>query len=231
MDINTVRYVIEIIGTVAFAVSGAMIAIDHDLDIFGVLFMGIIVALGGGTLRDTLLGALPPRMFTSYVFLAVAGGVALLVFVLAWISNKFYPHKQRMLDRVNTVFDRINSIFDAVGLASFTISGMQVAIHMGYGDNGFLVVVMGTITAVGGGVIRDICVHDVPMVFSKNIYAVASILGGILYYALYRAGVNEIANTFGSMAFILTIRILAIIFKLNLPHARRRTELTNEPEA
>lgn len=212
MPSSTIFLVIEIIGTVAFAVSGAMIALRHDLDIFGVLFMGVVVAVGGGTLRDLILGINPPRMFTNYVFVLVAAGSALFVFVLAWLFRKFYLRHEGHLDSVNNVFD-------ALGLAAFTVTGVEVAIAAGHGGNVFLCVMMGMTTAVGGGIIRDICVQDVPMVFRKNIYALASILGGLLYCALYRSHCATAVCSFVTLGVTFGVRLLAIIFHLNLPHA------------
>ncbi|MBO4534882.1 MAG: trimeric intracellular cation channel family protein [Clostridia bacterium] len=213
MDVtSTIFLVIEIIGTIAFAVTGAMIAIRHDLDVFGVLFMGVVVALGGGTLRDIILGINPPRMFSNFVFVLVAAGAALVVFVLAWMGRKFYDRHVKQLDG-------INNIFDALGLAAFTVTGVEAAIAAGHGGNIFLCVMMGMTTAVGGGIIRDICVHEVPMVFSKNIYALASIAGGLFYCALYYSHAPVIACSFVTLAVTFGIRLLAIIFHLNLPHA------------
>ncbi len=209
---ESIIFAVELIGTVAFAISGAMVAIDHDLDVFGVLFMAVIVALGGGTLRDILLGNLPPKMFSNYTFVAVAAAAGLLVFLLASAGRRFYVRHAGHLDK-------INNLFDALGLAAFTASGVQMAILSGFGDNGFLCVVMGMTTAVGGGIIRDVCVHDIPMVFCKNVYAVASILGAIVYYGMYRLHVAAPWCSFACMAVTLAVRIVAIVFKLNLPHA------------
>ena len=213
MDITqTIIYIIEIIGTVAFSVSGAMVAIDHDLDVFGVVFMGIVVALGGGTIRDVLLGVTPPVMFSNYVFVSVATLTALAVFALAALFKRQYArHELR--------FDHVNAVFDSMGLAAFTVAGIQAAIMAGHGGNALLCIVMGTTTAVGGGIIRDVCVRTVPMVFDKRIYAVASLFGGICYYLMYYYNVNIVVNTFVTIGIIFIIRILAIVFRLNLPKA------------
>lgn len=208
----TILYIMEIVGTVAFSVSGATVAIRRDLDAFGVVFMGVIVALGGGTLRDVMLGATPPRMFSDITFVAIALGVALLVFALAALFKRQYAKHEMLLDRVNDVFD-------ALGLAAFTVAGIQATVAYGHGDNALLCIVMGTTTAVGGGIIRDVCVKTIPMVFRKRIYAVASLLGGICYYLMYYNGVNLVVNTFVTVGIIFAIRILAIVFRLQLPKA------------
>ncbi len=209
---STVFYVIEIIGTVAFAITGAMIAIRHDLDIFGVLFMGVIVALGGGTLRDIILGINPPRMFSDFVFVLVAAGTAFLVFVLATFGHRFYTKHEHQMDEVNNVFD-------ALGLAAFTVTGVEAAIMAGHFDKVFLCVIMGMTTAVGGGIIRDICVHEIPMVFTKNVYALASMIGGMLYIALYASHASVTVCTFVTLGVTFALRLVAIIFHLNLPRA------------
>jgi len=211
---STIFLVIEIIGTIAFAVTGAIIAIRHDLDVFGVLFMGAIVAVGGGTLRDIILGINPPRMFSNFLFVLLAAATAFVVFVVAWVgrSRSFYTRHAKQ-------FDMATDIFDAVGLAAFTVTGVEAAMAAGHVDNIFLCVMMGMTTAVGGGIIRDICVHEVPMVFSKNIYALASIAGGLLYCALYYSHAPLAVCNFVTLAVTLGIRILAIVFHLNLPHA------------
>ena len=207
---DVLLYIIELIGTVAFSVSGATVAIKHDLDAFGVMVMGVMVALGGGTIRDVMLGATPPRMFSNVVFVAVAIGTALLVFLLAYIFKRQYlKHELRL--------DQVNAVFDALGLAAFTVAGIQATVAKGFGDNALLCIVMGMTTAVGGGIIRDVCVKTVPMVFRKRVYAVASLLGGIVYYLMYVTGVNVIVNTFVSGGIIFGVRMLAIIFRLNLP--------------
>lgn len=221
---ESIIFAVELIGTIAFAISGAMVAIDHDLDVFGVLFMAVIVALGGGTLRDILLGNLPPKMFSNYTFVAVAAAAGLVVFLLASVGRRFYV---RHADRL----DKINNLFDALGLAAFTASGVQTAILSGFGDNGFLCVVMGMTTAVGGGIIRDVCVHDTPMVFCKNVYAVASILGAIVYYGMYRLQIAAPWCSFACMAVTLSVRIVAIVFHLNLPHAGIADRLGHLPNS
>lgn len=125
MEITGVIFTVtEIVGTVAFAVSGALIAIDRQLDLFGVLFLGVVTALGGGTIRDILLGVFPPRAFYSYEYLAVAFLTALAVFIVVWGYRTRYA-------RFRTPLESINNIFDAVGLATFSIVGSQIAVGAG----------------------------------------------------------------------------------------------------
>lgn len=210
---DTMILVLELIGTCAFAISGAVLGITKRFDIFGVIFSGIITALGGGTIRDILLGNLPPAMFRNYIYLIFAVSTCVLTFIIASIlKSKF---SENLL-----IIDKVNNVFDAVGLGVFTIVGMNVAINSGYGDNAFFVIFLGMTTGCGGGILRDVIVSDVPFVLRKRVYAVASIAGGILYYVLnITLGVNEIISTISGILLIFTLRLLASVFKWDLPKA------------
>ena len=175
---------IEFIGAAAFAISGAMAAIDKRADIFGVLFLAVITALGGGVLRDVLLGQFPPRMFTSYEYILVALLCALALFLDAFIRReKYRAIKERL--------DGIVNIFDAMGLAVFTVSGMNIAIASCGLDNPVLLTVLGMTTGVGGGMLRDMMTGTMPRVLCKRVYAVASLAGALVFYALLRLGLNN----------------------------------------
>ncbi len=197
----------ELIGTVAFAVSGAMVAIQKRMDLFGVLFLGVVTACGGGMLRDLMIGRIPPNALVHPLNLGVAALVGLIVFVLARMM------KERYLNSTETV-NHIFNIFDAVGLGVFTVTGAQAAIDAGYAGNGLLVLSMGVITAIGGGLIRDIIIVEVPFVLTKHIYAVASILGG-----LYLLGLVPVYTVLAGTVLTFVIRVLATIFKWDLPRA------------
>ena len=204
--------VLEYIGVAAFAVSGAMAAIDKKADIFGVLFLAVITALGGGIIRDILLGWLPPRMFTSYVYIVLALVCAGLVFLDAYARREGYQHHKDKLDN-------IVNIFDAVGLAVFTVTGMELAIEQ-YGMGKLvLAVMMGVTTGVGGGMLRDVLTNCMPAVLRKRIYAVASMAGALLYYALLSLNVNRAIGAAVAMLLIFSLRILATVYKWNLPKA------------
>ena len=141
-----VMFVLELIGAAAFAVSGAMVAIEKKADIFGVLFLAVTTALGGGVIRDVLIGRIPPVMFVSYWYLLISVVAALAVFIDAYLrSEKYKLH----LDKL----DAVNNVFDAIGLAVFTVSGMNAA--MPVSDNVILVLFVGMCTGVGGGIIID----------------------------------------------------------------------------
>ncbi len=204
-------YALEIIGAAAFAVSGAMAALEHDADIFGVIFLAVVTALGGGVIRDLLLGLTPPKMFVSYVYLAVAALAALVVFADAYVRREKYRKRRDKLDS-------INNMFDAVGLAVFTVSGMNTAMQQS--DNVLLILVLGMSTGVGGGMLRDMMINKMPKVLRKRVYAVASLLGGGVYYGLFALGVHETIAAVSGMAVIIALRVLATVYKWNLPAIR-----------
>lgn len=202
---------LELIGAAAFAISGAMAAIKRKADIFGVVFLGVITALGGGVIRDVLIGQLPPKMFISYAYLLASLLVSLIVFFDAYIRReKYFANKDKLSE--------INNIFDAVGLAVFTISGMNTA--MGVSDNVILILTLGVITGVGGGMLRDMMTNTMPKVLRKRVYAVASLIGGALYYVLHLIGVNDILSAVIGMVTIFVLRVLATVYKWNLPSVK-----------
>ena len=191
--------------------SGAMAALEREADIFGVIFLAVVTALGGGVIRDLLLGVTPPKMFVSYVYLAVAAVAALVVFADAYIRReKYRKHRDKL--------DSINNMFDAVGLAVFTVSGMNTAMQQS--DNVLLILVLGMSTGVGGGMLRDMMINKMPKVLRKRVYAVASLLGGGVYYGLFALGVHETIAAVSGMALIIALRVLATVYKWNLPAIR-----------
>lgn len=208
---DEVLFVLELIGAAAFAVSGAMAAIEKRADIFGVLFLAVTTALGGGVIRDVLIGRIPPVMFVSYWYLLISVAAALAVFIDAYLrSEKYKLH----LDKL----DAVNNIFDAIGLAVFTVSGMNAA--MPVSDNIILVLFVGMCTGVVGGMLRDVMTNTMPKVLRKRVYAVASLLGGGLYYAMYALGANQLASIGCGMLLIFALRLFATIYKWNLPSVK-----------
>ncbi len=208
---DEVIFVLELIGAAAFSVSGAMVAIEKKADIFGVLFLAITTALGGGVIRDVLIGQIPPRMFVSYWYLLVAVIAALAVFTDAYVRSERY---KLHIDRL----DAVNNIFDAIGLAVFTITGMNTA--MAVSDNVILLLFVGMSTGIGGGMLRDVMTNTMPKVLRKRIYAVASLLGGGLYYVMLLLGAGQLASVGCSMLLIFVLRLLATINKWNLPSVK-----------
>lgn len=206
-----VMFVLELIGAAAFAVSGAMVAIEKKADIFGVLFLAVTTALGGGVIRDVLIGRIPPVMFVSYWYLLISVVAALAVFIDAYLrSEKYKLH----LDKL----DAVNNVFDAIGLAVFTVSGMNAA--MPVSDNVILVLFVGMCTGVGGGMLRDIMTNTMPKVLRKRVYAVASLIGGGLYYVMHVLDINQLLSVGCGMLVIFALRLFATIYKWNLPSVK-----------
>ena len=205
----------EIIGTIAFSVAGSLVAIRRELDIFGTVVVGGITAVGGGCLRDILLGNLPPAMFRTPVYAIVAAVVSVIVFTAEYL----FPAEKVLASKK---YEFVVNIFDALGLAIFVVVGINSAKSCGYGDNGFLAICVGVLTGVGGGVVRDLLVKTVPMILRKQVYALPAIVGGILYYYMTKAGVNEILCVVITIILIMTVRILAAVLRWNLPKIRQQ---------
>lgn len=206
-----VMFVLELIGAAAFAVSGAMVAIEKKADIFGVLFLAVTTALGGGVIRDVLIGRIPPVMFVSYWYLLISVVAALAVFIDAYLRREKY---KLHLDKL----DAVNNVFDAIGLAVFTVSGMNAA--MPVSDNVILVLFVGMCTGVGGGMLRDVMTNTMPKVLRKRVYAVASLIGGGLYYVMHVLDINQLLSVGCGMLVIFALRLFATIYKWNLPSVK-----------
>ena len=205
-----ILFALEIIGTVAFAVSGAFVAIKARFDIFGVLVIGCITAVGGGITRDMLIGATPPAIFSKIYIVGIACLASLIVFIVAYIKRKKF-------DEIRERIEHINNIFDAIGLAAFTVMGTEIAFTNGVSENVFLSITIGVLTGVGGGILRDILTETPPYIFKKHVYALASMIGSILYY-LIRLWVNDtILPSIVAMIFIIGIRLLATKYRWDLP--------------
>lgn len=204
----------QIIGTVAFAASGAMLAIDRDLDLFGVLFLGVITAVGGGAIRDLLLGSFPPVAFRDATYVLVAFVTALIVFLLAAIGNVRYWRERDAMDRAF-------NLLDAIGLGIFSAVGAQTAMSAGFSENAFLCVFMGMTTGVGGGILRDLLSKTVPAVLKRRIYAVASIIGAATYFYMVKLSAGAPAAMLAGMLITVLIRMLATHYAWNLPRVKR----------
>ncbi len=204
----------EIIGTIAFSVAGSLVAIRRELDIFGTVVVGGVTAVGGGCIRDVLLGNLPPTMFRVPVYAIVAVVVSCIVFLAEYLlpAEKVLASKQ---------YEFTVNIFDALGLAIFVVVGINSAINCGYGENAFLAICVGVLTGVGGGVMRDLLVKTVPMILRKQVYALPAIIGGVIYYYMNNAEINEIICVVTTVVFVMTVRILAALLKWNLPKVKQ----------
>lgn len=201
----------EIIGTVAFALSGALKAIQKKLDIFGVCVLAVFTALGGGVVRDLLLGLTPPRMFYSEGYLLTALAVAVGTFLVV--------RRLHQAAEFGLWWDRVFNICDALGLGIFAVIGTQAAIQAGFGSKFFLCLSTGVITGVGGGALRDMMCVEIPSILRKHIYAVAALAGSLLYYILVWFSVPVPLATLVAVAVTVTLRILARHYQWNLPRA------------
>ena len=209
---DLVLYGAELVGTVAFALSGAMLAAHKGLDLFGVLYLGVVTALGGGTVRDLLLGITPPKMFYSYEYVALAVVTALVLFL---VFRRFPRARGGMAGQMDLLYN----LCDAVGLGIFAVIGTRAGMEAGYGENAFLCVFLGLTTGVGGGILRDMMCADIPGVLRKHIYAVAAIAGSGAFYLLERSSVHGTAAALSGMTVTVVLRLLARHYRWNLPKA------------
>lgn len=205
--------VLEIIGTVAFAVSGAFVAIKGKLDIFGVIFVGCITAVGGGMTRDLLIGATPPAIFSNWYILLIAALTSAVVFIIAYIYRAKF-------DSVREKIEHVNNFFDAIGLAAFSVMGTELAFVKGFSDNALLSITLGMLTGVGGGIYRDILTDTTPYIFKKHVYALASIFGAALYFVIRIWTADTILPTIVSVLFVIAVRMLATKYRWSLPKIR-----------
>ena len=202
--------VMEIIGTIAFALSGSLVAISSGLDVFGVVFLSCITAFGGGIVRDILLGINPPGIFGDLPIFLLAVAIAVLTFVIAYIfRDKFNDLKKKI--------ECINNVFDAVGLSAFVVIGSEICFSNGFSDNGFLIVFSGMFTGIGGGIFRDVLIDTTPYVFKKHIYAIAAMLGGITYFIIRKYFQDVQMASVASMCLVFAIRMLATKYRWSLP--------------
>lgn len=212
MYTEIVMDIICIIGVIAFGISGAMVAVKKRTDPFGVVFLAVITATGGGITRDLLLGVQPPVIFIDYTYVIFAAVAALVVFTVAHINKDFYRTKTERIDS-------INNVFDALGLGVFVVMGTQTAIDYGFAQNAFFTITIGVITGIGGGFLRDIMVGEIPFVLKKHIYVLAAFTGSIVFYFMYINSVDYTISAFLSAGITFAIRMLATHYKWNLPPA------------
>ena len=202
--------ILEIIGTVAFAVSGAFVAIKAKLDVFGVVFIGCVTAVGGGITRDLLIGQNPPAIFGNLYILLIAAITSVFVFVIARIT-----HRQFLIGYEK--IEPTQNVFDAFGLAAFTVMGTEIAFLHGLQDNAVLAVLLGMLTGVGGGVIRDVLTSTTPYIFKKHIYALASIAGAVIYYVMRLFMTDTLLPSVVAMLAVVVLRLLAAKYRWSLP--------------
>lgn len=210
---STVIFIMEIIGVVAFAASGTMVGIKKNMDIFGIAVLGVVTSVGGGIIRDLVLGITPPNVFNNPIYVIVALITACVIFI---VSAQFRKKKP---DSIKSVYDITMLIMDTIGLGIFTVLGVKTGIQMEYENQEFLLIFVGTITGVGGGLLRDVMAGIPPAIFVKHIYACASIAGAAVCAVLAHFIVLEQAMIIGFIV-ICIIRFLAAYFHWNLPRIR-----------
>jgi len=198
------QYALELLGTFFFAISGALAIQDHHDDLFGAGFMGFVTAIGGGTLRDMMLGSYP---------LVWIGDIYFVYAIFAGVLVAYFFYKP--LVRLKRTF----LFFDTLGISFFTILGVEKALSLGV--NPEIAAIMGMFSAIMGGVIRDVLTNETPVLFRKEIYATACLAGAILYLILYQFKIDRNLNLVLSIVLIFVFRVLAVKYKLSLPNFRR----------
>lgn len=219
---ETVIFILEIIGTIAFAWSGAITGIKKEMDIFGVVILGTVTSVGGGIIRDLILGKTPPNTFLNPVYALVAIAVSVITFI-PFVRRQFLKHKKRN--------DISMMVMDSLGLGIFTAVGIGVAYELA-DYNIMLYSFVGVITGVGGGILRDVMAGQTPYIFVKHFYACASLIGSLLIVALIP--ICGITPAMLSGAFVvIVLRILAAYYRWSLPKAQdllKKTPSENKEE-
>ena len=203
---GTILMILEIAGTAAFAVSGAMMGIRKQMDLLGVLILGIITAVGGGILRDIILGITPPLAFRDPLYTGIAAFVAAAVF--------FAVKNQASMK--GPVYETVMLIMDSVGLGVFTVIGINTAMENDRDYGAFLLVFVGVITGVGGGLVRDMMAGEKPYIFVKHFYACSSIIGAAVCVEVWKLFGSAPAMIAGTAAVII-LRVCAAAFRWSLP--------------
>ncbi|WP_035799416.1 trimeric intracellular cation channel family protein [Butyrivibrio sp. NC3005] len=210
---SNLMFFLNVIGTAAFSISGALTAIRKELDFLGVIILGTITAVGGGIMRDILVGKLPPDAFVDPIYAAIGCLTAMGVFFYVYFHLRGY----RKIWGIG--FQKIVLYADTIGLAVFSVLGVQVGFDVGEGSNCFLTVFLGTITGVGGGLLRDILAGDKPYILCKHVYACASMAGALTCTLLWNI-IGKETSIIISVVIVILIRLLAIHYKWNLPRIK-----------
>ncbi len=201
--------ILELVGTMAFAASGAITGLRKNMDIFGVCILGLTTAVGGGVIRDVILGSTPPATFQNPIYAVVALVTSLVLFL---------PQVRHLLMRDQALYDLAMLVMDTLGLGIFTVVGIRTAYGSTSHPTLFLLVFVGVVTGVGGGVLRDMMAGDTPYIFVKHVYASASLAGALVCGVLWgRAG--GMPAMLAGAAVVFVIRGLSAHFRWNLPRA------------
>ena len=205
-----ILFALEVIGTIAFAVSGAIVGIQKKMDLFGISILGLTTAVGGGVLRDLILNITPPAAFRTPSFAVIAVTVSIIVFIRSQHSS---------FDQKGTIYEKLLLIMDSIGLGLFTVVGIQTAKMSSVDTNLFLETFVGVLTGVGGGLMRDVFAGQTPSIFVKKFYASAAVIGAWLCVLLWPYTGDIIAMLAGAVAIVI-LRFLAAHYRWSLPRAR-----------
>ncbi|HMR15780.1 MAG TPA: trimeric intracellular cation channel family protein [Mariniflexile sp.] len=192
--------IVEILGTFAFAISGVLVALEKRMDVFGVLIIAFVTSVGGGTVRDILIGFTPVTWMVNmiYVYAILAATVFAIIF-------------RKRIDYLRTSL----FLFDTIGIGLYTVVGVEKGVAIGL--HPIICISLGTITACFGGVIRDILCNEIPVIFRKEVYATACIVGGITYFLLRKLPIDNNVVFIISGSVVIIIRLIAVKFKISLP--------------
>lgn len=192
--------ILDLLGTSAFAISGALAAMNRRLDLFGIFIIAFVTAIGGGTIRDILIDNTPVTWMENTIYIYLIGIVTIIAIIF-----------RTQLDRLKkSLF-----LFDSIGLGIFTITGVEMGIQNGL--NPIISITLGAMTGTFGGVIRDILCNEIPVIFRKEIYATASIMGGLAFILLYELNLNQDVIYLVTSLTVILMRIMAVKFKISLP--------------
>ncbi|MGB7843896.1 MAG: trimeric intracellular cation channel family protein [Salinimicrobium sp.] len=192
--------VLDLLGTIAFAISGALAAMDRRLDLFGIFIIAFVTAIGGGTVRDILIGNTPVTWMENIIYIYLIGVV---VFFAIIFRNKLNYLKKSLF------------LFDTIGLGIFTITGVEIGVKSGLDP--IISITLGAMTGTFGGVIRDILCNEIPVIFRKEIYATACLIGGLAFVILYETGVEKDIIYLVTSLTVISIRLLVVKYKISLP--------------
>lgn len=199
MDLS-VFTILDLLGTVAFAISGALAAMNRKLDLFGIFIIAFVTAIGGGTIRDALIGNTPVMWMQNTIYIYLIGVVTILAIIF---RNKIYYLKTSLF------------LFDTIGLGIFTITGVETGIRNGLEP--IVCITLGVMTGTFGGVIRDILCNEIPVIFRKEIYATASIAGAVVFIFLLGLNVDTNIIYIVTSLIIIIIRLVVVKYKISLP--------------
>ncbi len=200
MELNLFN-ILDILGTIAFAISGALAAMDRRLDLFGIFIIAFVTAIGGGTLRDTLIGSTPVTWMENTIYVYLIGLVTILAIIFR--NQIFYLKKSLFL-------------FDTIGLGIFTITGVEIGLQNDLAP--IICVAIGTMTGTFGGVIRDILCNEIPVIFRKEIYATACIIGGLVFIIMNTLEVPRDIIYLSTTLIVIAIRLVVVKWHISLPY-------------